>query len=63
MTEILAPAIDYAKRVSLNRTYCLVHDRSIPFYESKGFPNINDTYKSQNGGKLPKKVKYIKITI
>ena len=28
--------------------------RSIPFYESKGFPNINDTYKSQNGGKLPK---------
>ena len=29
-------------------------NRSIPFYESKGFPNINDTYKSQNGGKLPK---------
>ena len=25
-----------------------------PFFESQGFPNIEDTYKTQNGGRLPK---------
>tara|TARA_B100001758_G_C18402600_1_gene609947 strand:- start:1580 stop:2740 length:1161 start_codon:yes stop_codon:yes gene_type:complete len=29
-------------------------NRSVPFYESKGFPNIDDTYRKQNGGNLPK---------
>ena len=28
-------------------------NRAVPFFESKGFPNIEDTYKNQNGGKLP----------
>ena len=55
MTKILAPAIDYAKKgFPLTELIAWYMNRSIPFYESKGFPNINDTYKSQNGGKLPK---------
>ena len=55
MTEILAPAIDYAKKgFPSTELIAWYMNRSIPFYESKGFPNINDTYKSQNGGKLPK---------
>ena len=55
MSEILAPAIDYAKNgFPFNRTHCLVYEQINSFFESKGFPNINDTYKSQNGGKLPK---------
>ena len=28
--------------------------RSVPFFKSKGFPNIYETYEAQNGGKLPK---------
>ena len=29
-------------------------NRSVPFFISRGFPNIEDTYMGQNGGKLPK---------
>ena len=55
MTEILAPAIDYAKNgFPLTELIAWYMSRSIPFFESKGFPNIDDTYKFQNGGKLPK---------
>ncbi len=54
MTEILAPAIDYAEKgFPLTELIAWYMQRSIPFFESKGFPNISDTYKSQNGGKLP----------
>ncbi|WP_422351753.1 gamma-glutamyltransferase [Flagellimonas sp.] len=54
MTEILAPAIDYAEKgFPLTELIAWYMHRTIPFFESKGFPNIEDTYKSQNGGKLP----------
>ena len=55
MMEILAPAIDYAKNgFPLTELIAWYMSRSVPFFESKGFPNIYDTYKFQNGGKLPK---------
>tara|TARA_B100000963_G_scaffold337086_1_gene332747 strand:- start:3192 stop:4889 length:1698 start_codon:yes stop_codon:yes gene_type:complete len=55
MTEILAPAIGYAKNgFPLTELIAWYMSRSVPFFESKGFPNIDDTYKFQNGGKLPK---------
>ncbi|MEM9857478.1 MAG: gamma-glutamyltransferase [Bacteroidota bacterium] len=54
MKEILAPAIDYAEKgFPLTELIAWYMQRSIPFYESRGFPNIEDTYRSQNGGKLP----------
>lgn len=54
MTEILAPAIDYAEKgFPLTELIAWYMQRTVPFFESKGFPNIEDTYKSQNGGKLP----------
>ena len=54
MTEILAPAIDYAEKgFPLTELIAWYMQRSVPFFESKGFPNIEDTYRSQNGGELP----------
>ncbi|MCL6274510.1 gamma-glutamyltransferase [Muricauda sp. 2012CJ35-5] len=54
MTEILAPAIDYAEKgFPLTELIAWYIQRTVPFFESKGFPNIEDTYKAQNGGKLP----------
>lgn len=55
MTEILAPAIDYAENgFPITELIAWYLNRSVPFYKSKGFPNIDDTYINQNGGKLPK---------
>ncbi|CAL2063986.1 gamma-glutamyltransferase [Tenacibaculum sp. 190524A05c] len=54
MSEILAPAIDYAEKgFPLTELIAWYLQRSIPFYKSKNFPNITETYISQNGGKLP----------
>ncbi|MCH2032835.1 MAG: gamma-glutamyltransferase [Tenacibaculum sp.] len=54
MSEILAPAIDYAEKgFPLTELIAWYLQRSIPFYNSKNFPNITETYISQNGGKLP----------
>ncbi|WP_462248460.1 gamma-glutamyltransferase [Ekhidna sp.] len=54
MTEILAPAIDYAEKgFPLTELIAWYMQRTVPFFESKGFPNIVDTYKTQNGGRLP----------
>ncbi len=54
MSTILAPAIKYAEEgFPLTELIAWYLNRSIPFYESKGFPNIKETYKTQNGGKLP----------
>ncbi|MEM9144398.1 MAG: gamma-glutamyltransferase [Bacteroidota bacterium] len=54
MAEILAPAIDYAEKgFPLTELIAWYIQRTVPFFESKGFPNIEDTYKSQNGGILP----------
>ena len=53
MSAILAPAINYAEQgFPLTELIAWYMQRSIPFYESK-FPNIKDTYITQNGGKLP----------
>ena len=55
MSEILAPAIDYAEKgFPITELIAWYLNRSVPFYKSKGFPNIDDTYINQNGGKLPK---------
>ena len=54
MNEILAPAIDYAEKgFPLTELIAWYMQRTVPFFESQGFPNIADTYKTQNGGKLP----------
>jgi gamma-glutamyltranspeptidase/glutathione hydrolase len=54
MPEILAPAIDYAEKgFPLTELIAWYIQRTVPFFESKGFPNIDDTYRAQNGGKLP----------
>ena len=54
MTEILSPVIDYAEKgFPLTELIAWYMQRTVPFFESKGFPNIDDTYKKQNGGKLP----------
>ena len=54
MPEILAPAIDYAEKgFPLTELIAWYIQRTVPFFEAKGFPNIDDTYRAQNGGKLP----------
>ncbi|MEL6305563.1 MAG: gamma-glutamyltransferase [Bacteroidota bacterium] len=54
ITEILAPAIEYAEKgFPLTELIAWYMQRSVPYYKSKGFPNIEDTYITQNGGKLP----------
>lgn len=54
MEEILSPAISYAKDgFPLTELIAWYMQRSIPFYERQGFPNISETYKTQNGGALP----------
>ena len=54
MTEILAPAINYAEKgFPLTELIAWYLNRSVPYYKSQGFPNIEDTYITQNGGKLP----------
>lgn len=54
MEEILSPAIKYAEKgFPLTELIAWYLQRSVPYYESKGFPNIADTYKRQNGGVLP----------
>ncbi len=55
MGEILQPAIDYAEKgFPLTELIAWYMNRSVPFFISRGFPNIEDTYMGQNGGKLPK---------
>ncbi|NQY07615.1 MAG: gamma-glutamyltransferase [Flavobacteriaceae bacterium] len=54
MPEVLSPAIAYAEKgFPLTELIAWYLNRSVPFFESQGFPNIEDTYKTQNGGKLP----------
>ena len=55
MTEILAPAIAYAENgFPLTELVAWYLNRTVPFFQSKGFPNIKETYIDQNSGKLPK---------
>lgn len=54
MEEILAPAIQYAEDgFPLTELIAWYLQRSVPYYNSKGYPNIEDTYINQNGGTLP----------
>ena len=54
MTELLAPAIDYAENgFPLTELIAWYMQRSVPYYKSQGFPNIEETYIDQNGGELP----------
>jgi gamma-glutamyltranspeptidase/glutathione hydrolase len=54
MKSILQPAINYAENgFPLTQLISWYMQRSVPYFMKKGFPNIEDTYISQNGGKLP----------
>ena len=54
MSEILAPAIYYAQKgFPLTELIAWYIHQTVPFFDAKGFPNREDTYKTQNGGKLP----------
>lgn len=54
MDKILGPAINYAETgFPLTELISWYMQRSIPYYASQGYPNINETYIDQNGGKLP----------
>jgi gamma-glutamyltranspeptidase / glutathione hydrolase len=54
MEKILAPAISYAEQgFPLSELIAWYLQRSIPMFKSYGFPNIDETYLFQNGGKLP----------
>jgi len=54
MEELLAPAIDYAEKgFPLTELIAWYMQRSVPYYDSQGFPNIKETYIDQNGGALP----------
>jgi gamma-glutamyltranspeptidase/glutathione hydrolase len=54
MSEILAPAIGYAEKgFPLTELIAWYMQRSVPYYKSQGFPNIEETYINQNGGRLP----------
>lgn len=54
MTELLAPAIEYAEKgFPLTELIAWYMESSIPYYKSQGFPNIEETYIAQNGGELP----------
>ncbi len=54
MEELLAPAIAYAENgFPLTQLIAWYMQRSVPFYQESGFPNIRETYIDQNGGSLP----------
>jgi len=54
MDELLQPAIEYAEKgFPLTELIAWYMHRSVPFFLSREFPNIEDTYMGQNGGKLP----------
>lgn len=54
MDVLLQPAIEYAEKgFPLTELIAWYMHRSVPFFMSREFPNIEDTYMGQNGGKLP----------
>ncbi|MEJ2163121.1 MAG: gamma-glutamyltransferase [Robiginitalea sp.] len=53
--DILSPAINYAEKgFPLTQLVAWYMNLSVPLYESRGLPNIRETYIDQNGGRLPK---------
>ncbi len=56
MKENLAPAIQYAKEgFPLTQYIAALWGNSVPFYLSKGFPNVKETYTIDGKGKVPEK--------
>lgn len=56
MKEILEPAINYATEgFPLTQYIAALWGNSVPFYLSKDFPNVKDTYTINGNGKVPKK--------
>ncbi|MFK7980138.1 MAG: gamma-glutamyltransferase [Saprospiraceae bacterium] len=56
MKENLAPAIQYAKEgFPLTQYIAALWGNSVPFYLSKGFPNVKETYTIDGQGKVPQK--------
>ena len=56
MKENLAPAIQYAKEgFPLTQYIAALWGNSVPFYLSKGFPNVKETYTIDGKGKVPQK--------
>jgi gamma-glutamyltranspeptidase/glutathione hydrolase len=54
MKDILQPSIDYAENgFPLTQLIAWYMQRSVLFFKSQGFPNIEETYINQNNGKLP----------
>lgn len=54
MDEILAPAIQYAEEgFPVTELIAYYLDRSVPYYNNKGYPNINETWTIN--GKVPEK--------
>ncbi|NAS10851.1 gamma-glutamyltransferase [Poritiphilus flavus] len=54
MEQLLQPAIAYAEKgFPLTELIAWYMQRSIPYYQSQGFPNIAETYIAQNNNKLP----------
>jgi gamma-glutamyltranspeptidase/glutathione hydrolase len=54
MDKILAPAISYAESgFPLTELIAWYIQRSVPGFQSTGYPNIEETYILQNNGKLP----------
>lgn len=53
MGEILAPAIAYAEEGFPLTQLIAYYLRAVNRYQRMGYPNIEDTYITQNGGKLP----------
>lgn len=53
MTEILAPAIDYAEKGFPLTELIAWYMQGIPNIDKAGYANIKDTYIDQNGGRMP----------
>ncbi len=54
VADLLAPAIRYAEEgFPLTQLIAWYMQRSVPYYQAKGFPNLQETYLDQNGGTLP----------
>lgn len=54
MEDLLSPAINYAEKgFPLTELIAWYMERSVSYFNREGYPNIQDTYIDQNGGRLP----------
>lgn len=55
MKDLLAPSIRYAEEgFPLSQLVAWYMNRTIPFFQNLEFPNIQETYLDQNGGRMPR---------